>query len=339
MELIISKDYRRFIEENKIKLSDWDKATLIYNHVLSSFDEKVDALKELCEQIKDVELKKQIQERIAQEYDYLERFKENSGNAYYQLASLYKGKYDWDEIYLDYFSAFEAGMCEETPFKIRKECFACKEASGNNQGVFGGISFDIEGNVENIGWLYCVGGEKGIGYDKKRFEDRYVDLPMYFRQGDIVKIVGTEKYGIIDGIVDDADEERHCNLGRSGDYMDFQITVDLFYDDKKYLPVFSHEHAHPTEIEYARFEEGDVRQGFLEYMKKTMYHNSLWNGSGRDPKRIKEVLSKLETVWKQYPDFRLGQLLLNVCGPCDLFVMEDEKLMERLEKNIFPIED
>ena len=54
---------------------------------------------------------------------------------------------------------------------------------------------------------------------------------------------------------------------------------------------------------------------------------------------MKEVLSKIETVWKQYPDLRLGQLLLNVCGSNDLFMMEDEKLQERLEKNIFPIED
>ena len=338
-DIIVSRDYRKFIEEKKIEISDWDKATLIYNHKMATFCEKVNALKELCMHTKDEKLRKQIEERISQEVEYLEQFKDNTGNAYYQLDSFYEGKYGWDEVYQDYSAAYEAGMSEGVPFRIKKECFACKEAKGDNQGTFGGITYDIEGNVKKIDWLYCKGDEKEIKYDKKRFEDRYVDLPMCFRQGDIVKIVGTEQYGIICGIVDEADEERHCQLGRSGDYSDFQLTVDLFYDDKKYLSVFSHDHIPPTEIEHARFEEGDSRQGFLEYTKKTLYHNSLWSGMGRDPRRIKEVLSKVETVWKQYPDLRLGQLLLNVCGSNDLFMMEDEKLMERLEKNIFPIED
>lgn len=339
MELIISKDYRKFIEEKNIELSDWDKATLIYNHKATSFPEKIRVLKELCEQTQDEELIKQIKERIAQETKYVEEFKENTGNAYYQLAVLYEGKYDWDEIYLDYASVFEAGMSEGAPFAIKKECLACKSAKGDNQGTFGSITYNVEGNVEKIGWLYCKGDMNEIRYNKKRFEDRYVDLPMCFRQGDIVKIVGTELYGIIDGIVDDADEERHCRLGRSGDYSDYQITVNLFYNDKKFLSVFSHDHIPPTEIEYARFEEGDSRQGILEYMKRALYHNSLWSGIGRDQSRMKEVLSKIETVWKQYPDLRLGQLLLNVCGSPDLFMLEDEKLLERLEKNIFPVED
>lgn len=339
MELIISRDYRKFMEEKNIELSDWDKATLIYNHTVASFPEKIKELIELCEQTQDEDLIKQIKERMAQEVKYVEQFKENTGNAYYQLAVLHKGKYDWDEVYLDYDSVFEAGMSEGTPFAIKKECLACKEAKGDNQGTFGSITYNVKGNVEKIGWLYCKGDMNEIRYNKKRFEDRYVDLPMCFRQGDIVKIVGTELYGIIDGIVDDADEERHCRLGRSGDYSDYQITVNLFYNDKKFLSVFSHDHIPPTEIEYARFEEGDSRQGILEYMKRALYHNSLWSGIGRDPRRIKEVLIKIETVWKQYPDLRLGQLLLNVCGSRDLFMVEDEKLLERLEKNIFPIED
>lgn len=56
--------YLEFIEENEINLSDWDKASLIYNHAMASFAEKVDALKELSEKISDEELKKQIQESI-----------------------------------------------------------------------------------------------------------------------------------------------------------------------------------------------------------------------------------------------------------------------------------
>ena len=69
-------------------------------------------------------------------------------------------------------------------------------------------------------WLY----EKNKGLDfeqnetgvKNRFEDRYVDLPLLYRQGDIVHIVGTDLLGIVDGPKDDAEEEKYCDLARSG---------------------------------------------------------------------------------------------------------------------------
>jgi len=55
----------------------------------------------------------------------------------------------------------------------------------------------------------------------------------------------------------------------------------------------------------------------------------------RDPKRIPEILKRLEVVWKKYPDLRLGQLLVNaVYDQTDsiLFYIEDEKLIKKIEK-------
>ena len=64
MELIISRDYRKLIKEKNIELSDWDKASLIYNHTVASFPEKVKALKELCEQIQDEKLMERLEKNI-----------------------------------------------------------------------------------------------------------------------------------------------------------------------------------------------------------------------------------------------------------------------------------
>lgn len=50
------------------------------------------------------------------------------------------------------------------------------------------------------------------------------------------------------------------------------------------------------------------------------------------------VLSAIESFWKQYPDKRLGQLLLNVCKNTNLFAIEGEKLLELLLYNIFLME-
>jgi hypothetical protein len=50
----------------------------------------------------------------------------------------------------------------------------------------------------------------------------------------------------------------------------------------------------------------------------------------RDPGRIPEVLAEIERVWKDYPDMRLGQLIVNVTGISDPYFVENDKLLECL---------
>lgn len=53
----------------------------------------------------------------------------------------------------------------------------------------------------------------------------------------------------------------------------------------------------------------------------------------RDPNRIEQVLAKVQALWKLIPDWRLGQLLINLTESGeDLFYLEDDKLEERIEK-------
>lgn len=56
----------------------------------------------------------------------------------------------------------------------------------------------------------------------------------------------------------------------------------------------------------------------------------------RDINRIDSMLNKIETVWKKYPDLRLGQLILNVVQEQDLYYIEDDKL-ESLIKDRYNI--
>lgn len=332
MERFMSNDYRKLLEEKKIELSDWDKASVIHHYAAASFDEKKTALEELCEQTSDMELKEQIRGYLAQKADHLKQFPVNSGNSYYRLESWYDGKYMGYEIYLDYDSARKDGMDEKIPFKITKEHLAGTETKGE---ILGSIYFDAHGNAESI-WSYRTGGEGEIDEKaQKHFKERYVDLPLFFRMGDIVHIVGTEQYGIVADLKDDEEEKKRCNFGRMSDtYECLQVTVDLYYEGKRYLPIFEHQHVHPTELEFAKFEEGDSRKGFLEYIQNRVYHNYLFYRN-QEMGRIKEVLDKLKTVWYEYPTYSLGQLLLTVCGSYDLFAIEDEKLLEQLENNIW----
>lgn len=52
----------------------------------------------------------------------------------------------------------------------------------------------------------------------------------------------------------------------------------------------------------------------------------------RDPKRIPEILKEIESIWKIYPDYRLGQLLCNVLRDPALYYVEDEELTKLLKE-------
>jgi|WetSurSiteA1Bulk_404760.scaffolds.fasta_scaffold00271_9 hypothetical protein len=54
----------------------------------------------------------------------------------------------------------------------------------------------------------------------------------------------------------------------------------------------------------------------------------------RDEKRIKKILKQIERAWKEYPDLRLFQLLLNplgLPGHTELYYLEDDVLSEILQ--------
>lgn len=51
----------------------------------------------------------------------------------------------------------------------------------------------------------------------------------------------------------------------------------------------------------------------------------------RDPARIDKVLKELGGIWKQYPDLRLGQLIINV--ERDPYYIEDEDLLQRMHRH------
>lgn len=47
--------------------------------------------------------------------------------------------------------------------------------------------------------------------------------------------------------------------------------------------------------------------------------------------RIDSILNKLEEIWLEFPDLRLGQFLLNVSRDPELYYIEDDELIKKLE--------
>lgn len=52
----------------------------------------------------------------------------------------------------------------------------------------------------------------------------------------------------------------------------------------------------------------------------------------RDPNRISPTLEAIEAYWKENPDLRLMQLLLNATTKIDPYYLEDEDLMTLLRR-------
>ena len=52
----------------------------------------------------------------------------------------------------------------------------------------------------------------------------------------------------------------------------------------------------------------------------------------RDISRIDSILKSVGDIWKNYPDLRLGQLLLNAVRDPMLYYIEDDKLVDELVK-------
>ena len=52
-DLVVSKDYKKMMQENQIELTDWEKETLIYNHPSARYIEKMCELLALKKQTED----------------------------------------------------------------------------------------------------------------------------------------------------------------------------------------------------------------------------------------------------------------------------------------------
>ena len=61
----------------------------------------------------------------------------------------------------------------------------------------------------------------------------------------------------------------------------------------------------------------------------------------RNPDRIKPFLNTLEKAWNKVPDWRFGQLMVNVLNslPRDPFFYEEDELMAEFEKFFAPKEE
>ena len=273
IEIIDSKVTQAKFAELGFTLTDFQKATLIWNKPNITRQERISALADLATETGDENLKLQINERIKYEEKAINRFESNSSNDTVYVvfdsndhcACGYFGEYD---LAFDY-----AKGCINKE-KLRYEIEKHKIVNGKTIPSVK-TSFRINPNLlrekqdalveysgEPVACLYLNekaevtnlwSNEMDIREDEKvdecrkeRFEYHFIKLPYIHNKGLIVKYLPTGEYGIIGTSADEW--ERFSDRVDNGIFVDFSdvaITV-YFLSANGY---WSHQHCNPIYLE------------------------------------------------------------------------------------------
>ncbi len=279
LSFMLSKTMQKYLMENSIRLSDAEQASMIWNSDIDLW-EKHELLTRICKDTQDEVLKNQVAERIAEDCEMIEAVKAKTENVIYKLT-VYE---EDDREYLDngYFCSYEAAekFAKRLAVPFSKKYIISKERLFESEEPEDGDVVTDEYLYPTVGNLYFSEAGELQGYDseerepqfderqlQERFENRYITLPNPFRRGDIVRIAGTEQYGVVRSYVDDAEWEKYDHMCKASSvdsypYPEFDsmlITIDLLWGNK-----FGHEHVYPYQLDYITFDSKDVRGKVLE---------------------------------------------------------------------------
>jgi len=258
-DLILFNDVRKYQLKKGHIFTDFEKATLIYQSAWS-LPVKHNALRELLNRTKDVMLIQQIQERIAWDDECISRIQGMVGEYIYHLTV-------WDSEDRQYqpagyFGTFEttqkfaAGSGRKYVISVIEIGSVAEWEEYCGDSAIASINFN-EDNEITMYWnkTYIeICNTLGI----KRFENAYVHIPHPYVEGDIIKVIGTDKVGIVRFC--GMQERKELERIQSTDYSDTYITIEVLYKGM----LFAHEHASPLNLEYANLPNDDPRKEVLE---------------------------------------------------------------------------
>ena len=221
-DLIPSKDVRELIEKEGYTFSDFEIATLIFNG-LQAYDEKRAALQTLAESTMDMELKVMINKRLVWEENEITFFEEEKAGYVYllnskefapedcycgcfvnaKLAHAYGCKLGFDFcIEKHVIIGSEQTECPKSkiftnPYlKETKDWAECEYECEQINTVVARFHYVKEGVL-----LYFASEmerdlkeELEMLFDPARFENAYMEIPNPFEKGDVVHVVGTDRY-------------------------------------------------------------------------------------------------------------------------------------------------
>lgn len=263
MELIDSKYTREKFTELGIEFDEWQKAAILWHKPLL-YQEMLDALSDFVGGISDIELKQQIEQRIAIEKKMLESFKENLDDEYVYVVKLLSNECDYG-IFLVYemalLQAQKVGNEEKERMKIEKHRII-REVTESNflDSQVAAVIFNIEGQIETI-WYDEITETIDLT-DTNRFEVKYFEVPYVHEPGMLVRYGDTDEYAIV--ATSKEDNDRALKLIKRCENPEFYENNLVVYQltDEGY---WSHEHWSPFMIDRLEITTEVTKSKSMEY--------------------------------------------------------------------------
>lgn len=130
--------------------------------------------------------------------------------------------------------------------------------------------------------------------ERERFELAYIDIPYPFRIGDIVRVVDSDRIGIVMSPRSETDyqefREKLNKLKSTGkvDYSDCTVLIDFIDDNGE----FDHDHISPLWLEYVELKETDPRKDALECARDLMIGHGSFGSFQRACDKLREKIKK-----------------------------------------------
>lgn len=177
-------------------LTDFEKATLIYNHSGMNHEEKAKALECLQEVTEDKRLCAQIQKRLAYDKQCLKKFYERAKDEVYVLHVFITEELEWEECgcFVSGETAVACGKKFKERFLVHKINLITEEKEPKEC-----YSKEIAALCFNAGSKLCSYYSDEVIEDEaideaacSRFEDAYIDIPHPFKNGDLIRVKYSE---------------------------------------------------------------------------------------------------------------------------------------------------
>jgi hypothetical protein len=269
--IISSRDIREHLKKINHTFTDFELATIIYNMV-TPISRCHDMLTELAKNTEDSALRSQIEQRMSIDLKAFEDFKNNAGFIYALMPNSECGG-GAEAYFLNVDAAVECGKvlnqncrkdcsegsnkrCDERAFSVEKH-IAYDEFNNSLlkddyiKSAVACLVYDKEGNVTEY-WT-----NDSVQADNTRFEDAFVNIPHPFKKGDIVRIVGTNNFGVVESLLENEDIKR---FNDSLDWTDCSVMVEFLSDKGD----FYHNHINPLLLEKAFLPKFDERKHILQ---------------------------------------------------------------------------
>ncbi len=241
---------RAEIERTGWQFSDLETAAIVYNWSLL-YENKVEFLKEIAARTTDENLKTQIKQRIKIDNLQLETFKETNPKCVFVVQ--YSDN-SIQGIYGDFSTALQKSAEIKEEFTISKyqiissrfepvfsqTLVGIRDLDSEYQTVFehsnrvpdklGEMSFDGNGRLSTFcAWEIDNEQTREVdNLDSERFENAFVPYPVFFDEGDRVKVPKHSVSGVVSGTKNDYQQIiEEAKTNKIYDYVDNFVTIDF----------------------------------------------------------------------------------------------------------------